>query len=941
MKLRETLEYTPTELLCLAGDLRPSTGDAVELEGKARGRILQAVAHAIREAGLRPVYLGRIPAPALMHYAIHRGLASIMVTGSHIPFDRNGIKFNKPTGEVLKSDEPQIIARVQETRAREYDRPAAVSPFGPAGMLTSAYAHDLPPVQEIGRDSFMDRYLEAFPAGVLRGRRILVYQHSAVGRDLLVELLNRLGAEAIPARRTEEFIPIDTEAVDDVLLEQLQDLANAHEPRSLDAVVSTDGDSDRPLLLGLEQGRVRFFSGDLVGMVTAEFLGARQVVVPISANDAVDLFFGPAGVEVIKTRIGSPHVIAALREVGWEANGGFLTAAPSRVPGGGTLQPLPTRDAFLPLLATLYASLGRGLTVCECFTRLPPRFNRSAVLRPFPAELNRHWMALVQPDDTGIETVHFGDDNVRLRSHADRNESVAEPGTATELESRRALWQSFFPTRDGFAPIRWFNFLDGVRTGFANGEIIHVRPSGNAPELRVYANADSQARADQLVRQALAPAGPLHRLTTEAQLLAAVDRFRQAPCPLELRGVVRHYAWGGTRFIPGLLGLPAKASKPHAELWFGAHPSAPASTTLEARPISLQRLIQLAPVEILGPSAVARHGPQLPFLLKVLDAREMLSVQVHPDLAQAQAGFERENAAGLPLDAPGRNYKDPYPKPELHVPLTRFWMLHGFRRLENLAELLSRVPELALLLPDLHAQLRAAGPDRGARADLLRRLYESAMTLPQAEVDTLVRLLLKRLARAKPSDPAEPDYWVLRAGRRWAVPGKPCDRGLFSIYLLNLVQLEPGQATFQTAGVPHAYLEGTTVELMANSDNVLRGGLTDKHVDVRELLRVVRFEEGLPEVIQPRPLSDLESAFSAPTAGLELRQLQLPVGTRFQGAADVGPECLLVMEGTAILEAAGQALNLERGGAALIPAGLAFGLVPASPGARLFRARLV
>jgi phosphomannomutase len=198
------------DAVCFAGDLRPSTGDRVEVEGRPRGQILQAVAYAIREAGLRPVYLGRIPTPALMFYAVRHGLASVMVTGSHIPFDRNGIKLNKPDGEVLKADEPGILARVRQTRQREYDRPAEASPFGPNAMLRKSQSPDLPSVQAIGRDAFLDRYVAAFPGGVLQGRRILVYQHSAVGRDLLLELLQQLGAEAIPAGRSDRFVPIDT-----------------------------------------------------------------------------------------------------------------------------------------------------------------------------------------------------------------------------------------------------------------------------------------------------------------------------------------------------------------------------------------------------------------------------------------------------------------------------------------------------------------------------------------------------------------------------------------------------------------------------------------------------------------------------------------------------------------------------------------------------------
>jgi len=309
MILRETLDYTPVELafgtsglrglvadlsqleaylntrgflayllrrrlvregdpVYCAGDLRPST-DRIVLDQGGRGEILQAVIRAVEDSGLRANYLGKIPSPALMYFAGRRRAASVMVTGSHIPFERNGIKYNNPAGEVLKNEEGPILAAVAAVRAAEYDRAAAKSLFDPRGMFKPEHRRPLPPVSADGREEYLRRYLDAFPSGILAGARVLVWQHSAVGRDLLVEALRALGAEVVPAGRSETFIPIDTEAVDESLLQAVQallDLAVASGGVAFDAVVSTDGDGDRPLLLAVEGGRVRFVPGDLLGL---------------------------------------------------------------------------------------------------------------------------------------------------------------------------------------------------------------------------------------------------------------------------------------------------------------------------------------------------------------------------------------------------------------------------------------------------------------------------------------------------------------------------------------------------------------------------------------------------------------------------------------------------------------------------------------------------
>ncbi len=393
---------------------------------------------------------------------------------------------------------------------------------------------------------------------------------------------------------------------------------------------------------------------------------------------------------------------------------------------------------------------------------------------------------------------------------------------------------------------------------------------------------------------------------------------------VRLRPAVQHYEWGGTEALPALLGVDNPEKRPFAEIWFGAHPKAPSIAETPRGGVPLDGLIAQDPEAWLGGAVLRRFGPSLPFLLKALDARKMLSIQVHPAREQAREGFERENSMGIPIHAPHRNYRDRNHKPEVHAAQSEFWMLHGFRPMEEIAAWLDVTPEARAVMPDFRQRLREAGAGRQRRSLLLRELYTHFMHLPQERADELLDELLGRLEKAAPWPTDAPEHWALRAAREFPLPGGRRDRGIFSVFLLNLVRLEPGQGTFQPAGVLHAYLQGTTVELMANSDNVLRGGLTPKHVDVAELLRVVRFDDSPCEVLQGEPQADGERVYRTPAEDFELSCFKLAGRAAAREAR--GPEILLVTEGAVSVAASGGGLQLNRGQALFLGAGVRYEL---------------
>lgn len=508
-----------------ASDLRPSS-TAFDSSAGGRGEIAQAIEQAIRDAGLSPVFLGPLLTPALAWRGFSRRRGSIMITGSHIPFDRNGYKTNTARGELLKKDEAPIAEAVERARTRVHGTPADQSPFNQNGMFKTGH-RELPQVDVSARQDYITRYVDFFGAGALKGLRLLVYEHSAVGREVLVAILKELGAEVFRAGRSEEFVPIDTENIDDAQLSVIRKLAKQASAvlGRLDAVVSMDGDSDRPLVLGVEQGSdggfsdVRFYGGDLLGMVVAEYLGADAVVVPISCNDAIDQGNLKPVLEP-KTRIGSPFVIAGMEQArqrgkrvvcGWEANGGFLTGS-DILRNGRTLGALPTRDAMLPILSVLNAAVDQRTSIGTLFAKLPGRFSKAALLKNFARATSLEILRKFSIPDLSALEVSFGSDGPEALDAAG-TALMLSPAQAEQASRIRENLSRVFNSGAGFGNITKLNYTDGLRICFNNGDVAHVRPSGNADELRIYAAADSLARAEAIAREGVAePDGLLRRL---------------------------------------------------------------------------------------------------------------------------------------------------------------------------------------------------------------------------------------------------------------------------------------------------------------------------------------------------------------------------------------------------------------------------------------------
>jgi mannose-6-phosphate isomerase len=370
----------------------------------------------------------------------------------------------------------------------------------------------------------------------------------------------------------------------------------------------------------------------------------------------------------------------------------------------------------------------------------------------------------------------------------------------------------------------------------------------------------------------------------------------------QLTSTVRHYPWGSRTVIPELLGLSTPADAPYAELWMGAHPDAP-SRLPDGR--GLDAAIAAAPDELLGPAVHQRFGTRLPFLMKVLAADRPLSLQAHPTTAQAEAGFAAEEAAGVPRDDATRTFKDPFHKPEVLLAITPVEALCGFRPVEESLHCLAK-----LQLPELKPTIAALA--RGG----LRAAIPQLIALSDKRRGSLVQAVATRAASfVAAHDPEFINTYRWAASLAGTYPGDP---GVVISLMCNHLKLAPGEAVFLPAGNLHAYLCGAGIELMASSDNVLRGGLTTKHVDLAALIEVLDFTDGKVPVLHP-VLGPGGLRYQVPVEDFELTRGELGADPGVLRTA--GPQLLLCAEGRAVLGSADGELVLDKGGAAFVPAG--------------------
>ncbi|MEW6674352.1 MAG: mannose-6-phosphate isomerase, class I [Thermodesulfobacteriota bacterium] len=377
-----------------------------------------------------------------------------------------------------------------------------------------------------------------------------------------------------------------------------------------------------------------------------------------------------------------------------------------------------------------------------------------------------------------------------------------------------------------------------------------------------------------------------------------------------LQNTIQEYDWGSRTDIAELLGMTSPSPTPQAEMWMGAHPKAPSKVKIDGHCESLIKIIAGSPEDVLGKRVAGHFGNRLPFLFKVLAAARPLSIQAHPNRTQAKEGFEREEKAGITLNAPERNYRDANHKPECLCALTPFWALKGFRKIKDLKTRM-RVCCPKSFPVELKAFENAPAPVG------LKHFVETLLTLPSDRRGNAVQ---EALAAAREGR-VDPDScgWVQKLHHYY-----PDDIGVLAPLFLNLVFLEPGQAMFLTSGQLHSYLEGTGIELMANSDNVLRGGLTPKHVDVPELMKVLDFRERPLSILAPVKINEYEVVYESRADEFVLSVICPPRNGVYQSKGKRSVEILLCTEGEGTIKEAGSGapIDLHKGVSLLVPAAL-------------------
>ncbi len=375
-----------------------------------------------------------------------------------------------------------------------------------------------------------------------------------------------------------------------------------------------------------------------------------------------------------------------------------------------------------------------------------------------------------------------------------------------------------------------------------------------------------------------------------------------------LKNTIQEYAWGSRTAISALTGAPVPSKTPQAELWMGAHIKAPSSVLHDGNWISITEWIESAPVETLGQSVAAKFDSKLPFLMKFLAAEQPLSIQVHPNLAQAKSGFDSENQFGIPWDSAQRNYRDENHKPEIICAVTPFWALNGFRCRDEITELLNHI--------GAH-RVRKLWEEciESSEADATCLFFFRILELDSGSLASVIHDLIKAIATVPPED--DPIIqWIPRLNASY-----PNDVGLLCALILNVVRLSPGEAMYLPAGRLHAYLEGAAIELMASSDNVLRGGLTNKHVDIPALKAVVDLKPTPIEIMRPASISRTEEVYKTAVEEFRLSRILVSRKTHFRATGNLSVAIFLCIEGEAMFHdrSSGQELPIEKGQSFIVP----------------------
>jgi len=511
------------DIISAGGDLRPSTPN-----------IMKAVIKAIEDEGIKAEPCGFIPSPALAYYGFSNKRAAIMVTGSHIPADRNGIKFNKPSGEVLKEDEKEILKYVKIAREEEYKKTWEETLFDKNGKFKINPKYNLAEYQQRVEEEYIKRYTDIFPENILAGKKIVFYQHSSVGSYVMEEIFRKLGSEVITYGKSKEFIPVDTEKVSQETKKILKEISETYKPF---VIISADGDADRPLLAD-EDGN--FIPGDKVGAITALFLKPDFVSLPVSTNEGIFKILKENNINVVRTKIGSPHVIKAMNDdlkknplskvLSWEANGGFLTGSNLVFSGGGELMALPTRDAVLPLLITIISGIKSGKILSEFIKdSLPERYNLAGVFDEFekfgikPEEAVNVMKRIISDYSPSLKNDKIIGVNFKKKTSycliGNTFETEEKSGEELIVEDLQE-WKKVKIKLEEFyeKEIKSINILDGIKIEFSDREISHLRPSGNAPEFRNYVTADSEKRAEEFLEKGINVIIPKLIMATQVKL---------------------------------------------------------------------------------------------------------------------------------------------------------------------------------------------------------------------------------------------------------------------------------------------------------------------------------------------------------------------------------------------------------------------------------------